>query len=138
MPDLSEPVDPVVETDRRAAILAVVRGIPSGEVRSYAQVARASGWPRHARLVARVLAHSEEPDLPWHRVLRADGRIAFPEGSQAWIEQCSRLRAEGLDLAGVRVRGMTRPRPPEPSLDEALWGQGSSRSSRVQSPARKR
>lgn len=91
-------------TLRRAAILSAVQAIPVGEVRAYAEVARAAGLARHARLVARVLAEAEVPALPWHRVLRADGRIAFPEGSAQALEQARRLRAEGLRVEGLRVR----------------------------------
>jgi len=36
--------------------------------------------------------------LPWHRVLAAGGRIAFPTGSRAYLEQRRRLRAEGLSV----------------------------------------
>ncbi|ODU44910.1 MAG: hypothetical protein ABS96_16165 [Lysobacteraceae bacterium SCN 69-123] len=112
---------------RTRAILAAVAAIPAGEVRSYAEVARAAGWPRHARLVAKVLASTEQ-DLPWHRVLRADGRIAFPAGSSAWHEQCERLRAEGVPLVQGRVRaGRARDAAPaddEDSLDALLWRRG--------------
>jgi alkylated DNA nucleotide flippase Atl1 len=68
---------------KRQSILAVVRSIAYGEVRGYAEVARAAGLPRHARFVARVLAEAVEPALPWHRVLRSDGRIAFEPDSKA-------------------------------------------------------
>jgi methylated-DNA-protein-cysteine methyltransferase-like protein len=114
-----------VPHERSKAILAVVAAIPAGEVRSYADVARAAGWPRHARLVARVLASTEQ-DLPWHRVLRADGRIAFPMGSGAWHEQCERLRAEGVVLVQGRVcvgRAEAAARTEaDGGLDALLWG----------------
>ena len=44
--------------------------------------------------------------LPWHRVLRSDGRIAMPEGSHGWREQSQRLRAEGVYDAAARRRQM--------------------------------
>jgi methylated-DNA-protein-cysteine methyltransferase-like protein len=108
--------------DRKRAVLAVVSAIPRGEVRSYAEVARAAGWPRHARLVARVLSESEVPGLPWHRVLRADGRIAFPKGSPSWLEQARRLAIEGLTLIEGRVRRAGRQAGGDSGLDAALWG----------------
>ncbi len=114
-----------IECDaRERAILEVVRAIPPGQVRSYAEVARAAGWPRHARLVAKVLSLSGSPGLPWHRVLRADGRIAFPERSQAWLEQSRRLQAEGVDVVEGRVRPTLSTAAVSVSLDAALWGGG--------------
>ncbi len=48
------------------------------------------------RLVGRVLASTDE-ELPWHRVVRADGSVAKGE------EQLARLRREGVPLRGGRV-----------------------------------
>lgn len=102
-----------------AAVRAAVRAIPAGDVAAYGVVARRAGLPGRARLVARVLAESSEHDLPWHRVLRADGCIAFPQGSEAFLTQCARLRAEGVD---VDARGRVRVARRATTLDEALWG----------------
>ena len=99
-------------------ILAAVRAIPRGRVAGYGEVARSAGLPGRARLVARLLAANEDPALPWHRVLRSDGRIAFPAGSSGREEQARRLRAEGVAVVDGRVR---RPRRAA-SLDEAVWG----------------
>ncbi|MCE2945262.1 MAG: MGMT family protein [Lysobacteraceae bacterium] len=104
---------------RAAAILAAVRAIPRGEVRGYGEVAAAAGLPGRARLVARVLAEGDGGALPWHRVLRSDGRIAFPDGSDGFQCQVERLRAEGVTVEGGRVR---RPRAvPRTGLDALLW-----------------
>lgn len=99
-------------------ILAAVRALSAGEVASYGGIARRAGLPGRARLVARALAAADDPALPWHRVLRADGRIAFPAGSRAWKEQARRLRAEGVAVRNGRVRLAV---PAETSLDVALW-----------------
>lgn len=101
-----------------ARILAAIRAVPRGEVAGYGHVARRAGLPGRARLVARVLAGNEDPDLPWHRILRSDGRIAFPPGSRGFREQSKRLRAEGVDVREGRVR---MPRA-DASLDEQVWG----------------
>ena len=103
-----------------AAILAAVRAIPRGAVASYGEVARRAGLPRRARMVARTLATADDPALPWHRVVRSDGRIAFAADSDGWKEQCARLRAEGVAVVDGRVRLPTRSEPP--TLDAALWG----------------
>ena len=99
-------------------ILAAVRAIPRGRVAGYGEVAALAGLPGRARLAARVLSTNADPRLPWHRVLRADGRIAFPADSPSWIEQGRRLRDEGVTLHNGRVR---MPRTTQ-SLDEAIWG----------------
>lgn len=101
------------------AILAVIRRIPAGEVRGYGEVAREAGFPRGARLVARVLRENDDPGLPWHRVLRSDGRIAMPADSEGHAEQAARLRAEGVVVEDGRVR--TARRGAAPTLDALLW-----------------
>jgi methylated-DNA-protein-cysteine methyltransferase-like protein len=108
----------VADTSSAARILAVVRAIPRGEVAGYGEVARRAGLPGRARLAARVLSGNTDPGLPWHRVLRSDGRIAFPEGSDGYREQERRLRAEGVAINAGRVR---MPRA-APDLDAELWG----------------
>jgi methylated-DNA-protein-cysteine methyltransferase-like protein len=106
------------EASAETRILAAIRAIPRGQVAGYGEVARRAGLPGRARLVARILGQNEDPKLPWHRVLRSDGRIAFPEGSRGWREQGQRLRAEGVRVEKGRVRGLKAAR----DLDEVLWG----------------
>lgn len=101
-------------------ILAAIRAIPRGQVAGYGEVARRAGLPGRARMVARVLSEGAAADLPWHRVLRSDGRIAFPEGSRGWREQSRRLRAEGITVVNGRVRGQRA----AATLDEQVWGPG--------------
>ncbi|QHQ29161.1 MGMT family protein [Xanthomonas albilineans] len=110
---------PLVVADPHARILAAIRAIPSGQVRGYGEVAMLAGLPGRARLVARLLGGHAEATLPWHRVLRSDGRIAFPEGSRGYREQCQRLRAEGVAVQGGRVQRTTTQAL---DLDAALWG----------------
>ena len=99
-------------------ILAAIRAVPRGQVAGYGEIARRAGLPGRARLVARLLAGNEDPELPWHRILRSDGRIAFPPGSRGFREQAKRLRAEGVDVREGRVR---LPRV-DASIDEQVWG----------------
>jgi methylated-DNA-protein-cysteine methyltransferase-like protein len=74
-----------------------VRAIPPGETASYGEIAERVGL-RSARLVGRILAEDGH-DLPWHRVLRADGTCA-PQIAQ---EQSARLRAEGVLMENGRL-----------------------------------
>jgi methylated-DNA-protein-cysteine methyltransferase-like protein len=109
------------ELSNEARILAAVRRIPEGEVCSYGEVARRAGLPRRARLVARILAGNTDPTLPWHRVLRADGRIALPIDSAGYREQYQRLQGEGVTLKHGRVQAVDN------DIDALLWGPAHSR-----------
>lgn len=99
------------------AIWRAVRAIPQGSVSSYGSVARRAGMPGRARLVGRALKEApRDLDLPWHRVVRAGGRIAFPATSRQFAEQRRRLRAEGVQLVRGRVVNEHAL-----NLDELLW-----------------
>jgi len=114
------PAKPTAETAaarHRRLVLAAVRALRPGEVAGYGEVARRAGLPGRARLVARILSAGDEPGLPWHRVLRSDGRIAFPPGSTHFDEQVQRLRAEGVRVESGRVKGQRA----AATLDEMLW-----------------
>ncbi|GAA0705924.1 hypothetical protein GCM10009105_03790 [Dokdonella soli] len=104
-----------------AEIHRTIAAIPSGRVASYGEIAMRAGLPGRARLVGRVLGETPPGvELPWHRVLRSDGRIAFPPGSRAFREQVRRLAAEGVLTRNGRVdlalHGWER------NLDDLLWG----------------
>ncbi|TME46714.1 MAG: MGMT family protein [Chloroflexi bacterium] len=72
-------------------IVARVRTIPEGSVCTYGDID-----PHAPRAVGRVLA-TGYADIPWHRVVRADGSVAVGE------PQLRRLRSEGVPLRGDRV-----------------------------------
>lgn len=78
--------------DREAEVLARVRAIPEGSVATYGDVS--PGAPRFA---GTVLFGADEPDLPWWRVVRADGSLAKGD------RQRERLLAEGVRFRGRRV-----------------------------------
>jgi methylated-DNA-protein-cysteine methyltransferase-like protein len=75
----------------------VIAAIPAGRVLAYGDVAAIAGAPS-ARLVGRILAEDGH-DLPWHRVLRADGTPA----THLAREQLAQLRTEGVLADGKRV-----------------------------------
>ena len=108
------PVAPDVPAADR--ILATIRAVPPGSVAGYGHIAQRAGLPGRARVVARVLAQHDAPALPWHRIVRSDGRIAFPADSPGFAEQSQRLRAEGVDVRNGRVR-----MPKQDSLDAVIW-----------------
>lgn len=98
--------EPVLAGDEAAeAIWATIARIPPGNVCSYGEIAQRAGLPGRARLVGKVLG--QVPDdrfVPWFRVLRSDGRIAFPPQSKPYREQRARLIEEGVHVANGRVR----------------------------------
>jgi len=88
-------------SDRIGLIVERIRAIPRGSVQSYGEID-----PGAPRLVGRVLATTHRDDLPWHRVVRADGSI--PQGER----QRELLRKEGVPMRGDRV-DMKRARAPD-------------------------
>jgi methylated-DNA-protein-cysteine methyltransferase-like protein len=87
----------------RDAVYQIVAAIPPGAVSSYGAVARQAGFPRHARFVGRLMSQlPKDTRLPWHRVLRGDGRIA-PAGAPAGEIQIQRLSDEGVTVMRNKV-----------------------------------
>lgn len=79
-------------------MLRVLVTLDPGEVVSYGDVAETAGYPRRSRAVGHLLA-TTEIDVPWWRVVRADGRLATDPSAQ----QAALLRAEGVTVRGDRV-----------------------------------
>jgi len=90
---VSQRVDRIVER---------IRAIPEGFVRTYGDID-----PRAPRLVGLVLSESHDPDLPWQRVVRADGSLAKGD------EQRRLLLREGVPMRGERVDLREARFPPE-------------------------
>lgn len=102
-------------------IWATIRRIPLGRVATYGQIATEAGFPKRPRLTAQALAHVPPGmEIPWYRVINAQGRIAIPEGSRGHREQKQRLQREGVKFDGKRVDLETyrwQPRSTAPLLD---------------------
>ena len=113
----AKPADP----NWHQSVWKVVSEIPSGHVLTYGEVARLSGMPRAARRVSQALRRAPRGmNLPWHRVINAQGKISFPEDSSAWKKQKDILESEGvvflngrIDLDYFGYRG---------AVDRLLWG----------------
>lgn len=103
-------------------ILDTVAKVPPGRVATYGQVAAMAGLLRRARLVGTTLRQVGEAKLPWHRILRADGKIAFAPGSAPFDEQTRRLKREGVAVRAGRVDLATYGWRRDRGLDEVLWG----------------
>jgi alkylated DNA nucleotide flippase Atl1 len=77
---------------RAEFVLARVRATPEGFVRSYGDVS-----PGAPRLAGAVLHDCHDPDVPWHRIVRADGSLAKGDRQRVLLE------AEGVPFRGARV-----------------------------------
>ncbi len=78
---------------REQRILERVRATPPGFVRSYGDIS-----PGAPRLAGAVLSACQDPTVPWHRIVRADGSLA--QGQR----QRRRLEREGVPFRGDRVQ----------------------------------
>jgi len=73
-------------------VLRRVRSIPRGRVTTYGDLS--PGAPRFA---GSVLSRCHDPDVPWQRVVRADGSLAKGERQRRLLER------EGVPFRGKRV-----------------------------------
>jgi methylated-DNA-protein-cysteine methyltransferase related protein len=78
--------------ERARAILDRVRAVPEGFVRTYGDIS-----PGAPRLAGTVLSGCDDPTVPWHRIVRADGSLAKGE------RQRRLLHREGVPFRGRRV-----------------------------------
>jgi len=69
-----------------------VRAIPIGFVRTYGDIS-----PGAPRVAGAVLYECDDPNVPWQRVVRADGSLAKGERQRRLLE------AEGVPFRGSRV-----------------------------------
>jgi methylated-DNA-protein-cysteine methyltransferase related protein len=77
---------------RAERVLQRIRETPPGFVRTYGDVS--PGAPRFA---GSVLADCHDPDVPWFRIVRADGSLTQGARQRALLE------AEGVPFRGERV-----------------------------------
>ncbi|HEX4733385.1 MAG TPA: MGMT family protein [Thermoleophilaceae bacterium] len=76
----------------RHLVLDRVRSVPRGSVTTYGDL-----WPGAPRAAGALLARCQEADVPWQRIVRADGSL--PKGDR----QRALLEAEGVPFKGRRV-----------------------------------
>ncbi|MEZ4322703.1 MAG: methylated-DNA--[protein]-cysteine S-methyltransferase [Myxococcota bacterium] len=93
----------VVSPGFHQRVYAVVRTVPEGYVTTYGDVAAAMGSPRVARHVGWALAALTEDDVPWHRVINAQGRISHRGDTGRAELQRHLLESEGIAFRGERV-----------------------------------
>jgi alkylated DNA nucleotide flippase Atl1 len=78
--------------ERERRILARISATPAGFVRTYGDVS-----PGAPRLAGAILSSCHDPEVPWHRIVRADGSLSKGARQRAMLE------AEGVPFRGERV-----------------------------------
>ena len=81
-----------LDSPRAQRVLDRARAVPEGFVRTYGDLS--PGAPRFA---GAVLSVCDDPTVPWHRIVRADGTLAKGD------RQRRKLQAEGIPFNGDRV-----------------------------------
>ena len=79
----------------------LVTQIPSGEVATYGQIAHLAGATGAARACGSALkqcVQAGQGDIPWHRVINAQGGISFKGDVQRAELQRKLLTKEGIDF----------------------------------------
>lgn len=79
-------------------VFEIIGMIPSGRMTSYGAVAKAVGYPNHARHVGNVLRDYDD-DFPAHRVCNATGHIT----AGCLEEFVRKLKREGIAVEGTKV-----------------------------------
>jgi len=100
----------------------VVQGIPRGCVLTYGEVARLAGSGGSARRVSQAMRRAPRGmELPWHRVINAQGGISFPLDSEGYRQQKALLEKEGVVFRNGKTNlqryGYAG------ALDRLLWGE---------------
>jgi methylated-DNA-protein-cysteine methyltransferase-like protein len=101
----------------RARVYALVHRVPGGQVTTYGDVATLLGSPRVARQVGWALAAlPPDTDVPWHRVINAQGRVSHRGDTIRATEQYRRLEGEGVHFSETGICDLHRLRweHPEP------------------------
>jgi len=94
--------------------------IPAGKVASYGQIGDLAGLPGRARLVGKALGQvPDDMQLPWYRVLRSNGQLAFPNGSEQAKQQTGLLQEDNIVVFNNRVK--LNEFKWQPDLAEILW-----------------
>lgn len=77
----------------------IINLIPKGRVTSYGAIAKAVGYPNHARHVGHSLRNYDE-DFPAHRVCNASGRIT----ASCVRDFVGKLGGEGVEVKDGKIQ----------------------------------
>lgn len=86
------------------SIYLALSQIPPGSVVGYKHLGELASIPNGARVVASALKGlPDDTTLPWHRVVSASRKIAFPIGSPAYERQKRLLQNEGIIFESGKI-----------------------------------
>ena len=82
----------------------IVALIPEGKIASYGLVSDLAGLPKRARFVSIALRKvPAELQLPWYRVVNAQGKISLSKDSPLYKKQGDLLGAENIEVVRGKV-----------------------------------
>ena len=85
-------------------IFTILADVLAGKVVAYGQLARMAGLPGRARWVGRLMGHlPQDSTLPWHRVMKSSGHLAFSEQDPRFEKQRRLLENEGVHVIFGKV-----------------------------------
>jgi O-6-methylguanine DNA methyltransferase len=84
-------------------VYEAVRQVPRGRVTTYSAIAKYLGNPRGARAVGWAMRACSDPEIPCHRVIRADGDVGGWSSASGLREKIGLLRREGIQVRKRRV-----------------------------------
>ncbi|BFM48398.1 MGMT family protein [Marinomonas sp. THO17] len=89
----------------KSQVFQILNQTQMGECVSYGDIAKQAGFPGYARQVGQLLKKlPKDTKLPWYRVINAQGRISFAEGTDAYLRQKQHLEAEGWLIVGKKLQ----------------------------------
>jgi len=78
-------------------VYEVVSKIPEGKVATYGQIAGMIGT-KDARKIGWALHGNKDTNIPCHRVVNKDGKVATNYAFEGWEEQKRKLQEEGVEF----------------------------------------
>ncbi len=103
------------EQSKWERIYSVVKQIPSGQVATYGQIATLAGYYRQARQVGYALHAVPSDDIPWHRVINAQGKISLNLEMGGAVQR-KMLESEGVIFSSAGIISLREFRW-EPAID---------------------
>ncbi len=89
----------IKQNNFRVKVFEAVKKIPAGKVSTYGAIAMQLGKIRGGREVGWMLHSNDSREVPCHRVVDRNGRLAPNFAFDGWREQRRKLEAEGVKFA---------------------------------------
>ena len=111
-------------TSFQRAVWQALRLIPEGRVTSYGEIAAYLGTAAIRAVGTAVGQNPDAPEVPCHRVVRADGTIGQYSGGEGVATKIALLAAEGVVTRRGRIVGFEACFWRFPASDDTLEGRG--------------